>query len=211
MDNRNLAAALEQLNEIHGHMARSQVYRGYRPLPVAFSGALGLLAACVQPHFVSADAPVAFVKYWLIVAGLSALVAASAVLLHFLRQSAQERRKILFVWCQFVPCLAAGGIAGSGIAAAAPQAAPLLPGLWALVFSLGIFSSRPFLPRTTGWVGIYYLVCGAWLLLHPAPLDRAGWMLALVFFVGQCAAALMLYLKVERSTLNVETFEQQES
>lgn len=196
----NLAAALEQINEIHGHMARGQVYRGYRPLPVAISGAGGLLAAWLQPTFVSDGDPRHFVTYWLTVAGLSALVAASAVGMHFLRQTTYERRQTLFVWGQFLPCVIAGGVVGAGVAGAVPAAVGLLPGLWAVIFSLGIFSSRPFLPRAAGWVALYYLVGGAWLLLHPVNPAQPAWPLALLFFIGQCAGALILYLKLERNT-----------
>lgn len=199
MPDANLAAALEQINEIHGHMARGQVYRGYRPLPVVVSGAVGLLAAWLQPAFVPTGDPRQFVYYWLGVAGLSALIAASAVAVHFLRQGSYERRQTLFVWGQFVPCVAAGGMIGAGVATALPAAVGLLPGLWAIIFSLGIFSSRPFLPRATGWVALYYLAGGAWLLLHPLNTAEPAWPLALLFFIGQCAGALILYLKLERT------------
>lgn len=195
----DLAAALEQLNEIHSHMARTQVYRGYRPLPVAVSGAVGLAAAGLQPHVIPLGNARAFIYYWLGAAGISAIVAASAVLVHFLRQSRQQRRQILYVWGQFIPCLAAGGIAGAGVAGAWPSAAPLLPGIWSIIFGLGIFSSRPFLPRISGWVALYYLAAGGWLLLHPADLTQPAWPLAMVFFFGQCLGALILYLKLERS------------
>lgn len=82
MSHNNLAAALDQINEIHSHMARSQVYRGYRPVPVAVSGAAGLVGAWLQPYAVKAGDPVGFVYYWLAVAGICALVAASAVFVH---------------------------------------------------------------------------------------------------------------------------------
>lgn len=194
----NLSAALEQIHEIHSQMSRGQLYRGYRPVPVAVSAAGGLLAAWAQPHFVAVDDPRGFAYYWLIVAGLCALGAASAVLVHFLRQDWFERRHTLYAWGQFVPCLAAGGLVGAGVAGALPQAVGLLPGLWTVIFSLGIFASRPFLPRATGWVALYYLTAGAWLLLSPADPAEPAWALAWVFMIGQCAGALILYLKLER-------------
>ncbi len=198
MTDANLSAALEQINEIHSHMSRGQLYRGYRPVPVALSGAGGLLAAWAQPAFVAANDLRAFAYYWLIVAGLCALAAASAVLVHFLKQDWFERRQTLYVWGQFVPCLAAGGLVGAGIAGALPNAVGLLPGLWTVIFSLGIFASRPFLPRVTGWVALYYLTAGSWLLLNPTNPAEPAWELAWVFMIGQCAGALILYLKLER-------------
>ncbi len=199
MTDTNLSTALEQINEIHSHMARGHVYRGYRPLPVAISGMGGLLAAWLQPQVIPAADARAFVFYWLAVAGLCALAAMSAVLIHFLRLDWFERRQTLYVWGQFAPCIAAGGLVAAGVVAAVPEAVSLLPGLWAIIFSLGIFSSRPFLPRATGWVALYYLAAGAWLLMNPGTITQSAWALAWVFFIGQCAGALILYLKLERN------------
>lgn len=201
MSDLKLSEALEQIDQIHGHMARTEIYLGYRPLPVALSGTLGLLAAALQMHFIDPGQARAFVYYWLAVAGISALVAASAVAVHFLRQSRYERRQTLYVWGQFMPCLLVGALVGAGVAGSAPAAAGILPGLWSLIFSLGIFSSRPFLPRATGWVALFYLSCGGWMLLHPASLNEPPWTLACTFLVGQCAGAIILYLNLERKNL----------
>ena len=198
MPDLKLSDALEQIHEIHGHMARGEIYLGYRPLPVAISGAFGLLAAALQGRFVPADNPAAFVYYWLASAALCAILAGSAVGVHFFRQNWFERRQTLHVWGQFVPCLAAGGLVGAGVLHSAPQAVGLLPGLYAILFSLGIFSSRPFLPRATGWISLFYLFAGAWLLMHPTGPERSAWPMAWVFFIGQCGGALILYLKLER-------------
>lgn len=207
MGNLDISAALDQLNEIHGQMARDKLYRGYRPLPVAVSGAAGLLGAWLQPLFVTGGDPVDFVRYWLTVAGACAIVAGSAVALHFMRQTPRERRQTLYVWGQFVPCLAAGGLAGSAVGMAMPEAIPLLPGLWAIIFALGIFASRPFLPRAAGWVALYYILAGSWLLRYPASPALPAWGLALVFCMGQFAGALILYLKLERSPLHGEEYD----
>lgn len=201
MNELKLSEALDQIEQIHGHMARTEIYLGYRPLPVALSGALGLLAAALQSHFVQAGQSRAFVFYWLGVAGISALVAASAVALHFFRQSPFERRQTLYVWGQFMPCIMVGALVGGGVAASFPSAVGILPGLWSLVFSLGIFSSRPFLPRATGWVGLFYLIAGGWMLMNPSSPAEPAWPLAWSFFIGQCAGAIILYMNLERKNM----------
>ena len=43
-----LDEALSQIAEIRHQMARTEVFRGYRALPVAFSGVLAISAAVVQ-------------------------------------------------------------------------------------------------------------------------------------------------------------------
>lgn len=200
MNDSNLMEALERINEIHGHMAKGEIYRGFRPLPVAISGSGGLLAAYLQPHFVNAQDPRSFVIYWLASAILCAAMAGPFLPLQILRQSVYERRRTLHVWGQFLPCLVAGAMVALGISYAQPQAIDLLPGLWAVLFSLGVFSCRPFLPRCTGWVALFYMVAGAWMLQHPNPVHQPAWPLALTFCVGQLGGAIMLYCNRERTT-----------
>ena len=43
-----LRQALTQITEIRLQMARTEVFRGYRAVPAAFSGALALAAATIQ-------------------------------------------------------------------------------------------------------------------------------------------------------------------
>jgi hypothetical protein len=84
------------------------------------------------------------------------------------------------------------GKAGGGLIA-------FLPGVWTALFSLGIFAARPYLPRTIGWVGLYYLIAGAGLLaLAPSDFARAGWTIGFVFAAGQLATAAVLRRNRER-------------
>ncbi len=43
-----LRDALTQITEIRLQLARTEVFRGYRAMPVAFSGGVALLAAVIQ-------------------------------------------------------------------------------------------------------------------------------------------------------------------
>ena len=47
--NVDVTRALDQIAEIHQQIAKGEVYRGYRSLPVALSGLIGLIAAWLQP------------------------------------------------------------------------------------------------------------------------------------------------------------------
>ena len=40
--------ALSQISEIHEHLTKGEVFRDYRSLPTALSGALALFAAALQ-------------------------------------------------------------------------------------------------------------------------------------------------------------------
>ena len=71
----DVTRALEQIAEIHQQIAKGEVYRGYRPLPVALSGLIGIVAAALQPSRLGTTDPLGFVTFWSIVATCAALAA----------------------------------------------------------------------------------------------------------------------------------------
>ena len=76
---------------------------------------------------------------------------------------------------------------------------PLLPGLWALLFGLGIFASRPYLVRASGWVALYFYAAGAALLWFArGPETINAWAVGGTFGVGQLLTACVLYWNLER-------------
>ena len=201
--NRNhieISQALERIGLIHEHMAKGEMFRGYRSLPMALSGLGGIAAALLQPRFVAsvADAQ-GFVRYW-VVAGIACmLIAASEILWNYaVRADARTRRCTRLVTGLMVPCL----LAGTGVTIALSRdlfTVALLPGLWAVLFSLGVFSTRPYQPRATGWVGLWYMCAGIFLLAdYAAPSALSGWRVGGVFGVGQLASALVLFWNLER-------------
>jgi hypothetical protein len=71
--------------------------------------------------------------------------------------------------------------------------------LWALLLGLGIFASRPYLARATGWVALFFLLAGSALLAFPTPdLARLGALNGTVFGAGLLAAAVVLHLDLPR-------------
>jgi hypothetical protein len=192
--------ALDQISEIHQHLAKGEIYRGYHPLPVALTGLCGLAGILLQPHVLSADDALGFVAFWITLAVVSCVLCGGAIVRNYVvRDDAFARRKTRQVVGQLLPCLVAGAAVTAGLVWVDPKQIAFLPGLWAVVFSLGIFASRPYLPRSIGWVGLFYLGAGAALLL----LARDNWSLepwgvGLTFGLGQLAAALVLYTNKER-------------
>src|SRR5262249_19004449 len=150
--------ALDQISEIHEHMAKGEVYGGFRSLPVALSGVCGLMAAAVQPLVVAPGDPSGGVAFWAMAGGVAGVVGGSELLFNYLfRDDPFAKRRTRRVVGQFVPCLAAGVAVTVGLTRAAGEALiGLLPGLWAILFGLGIFSARPYLPRALGWVALSY-------------------------------------------------------
>ena len=195
------ARALDQIAEIHRQIAKGEVYRGYRSLPVAMSGAIGVLAAWLQPAALGATDPTAFVLYWTAVAGASSLVGASEILYNYaVREDAIARRQTRRVVGQFLPSLAGGAAISACLAHLDPALVRLLPGVWALCFGVGIFASRPYLPRASGWIALLYFSAGIALLWNASsPAALNGWSVGGTFGAGQLLAAAVLWWNLERS------------
>jgi hypothetical protein len=197
----DVTRALDQINEIHAQIAKGEVYRGYRSLPIAASGAIGVAAAGMQPAEVAHD-PIAFAGYWMIVAVAAMFVGSSEILYNYLvHDSAAGRRHTRKVVGQFLPSVLAGGAIAVCFCWLDPALVRLLPGLWAICFGLGAFASRPYLPRASGWVALLYYAAGFALLVaargNAAPLN--GWWIGITFGTGQLLAALVLWWNLERT------------
>ena len=78
----------------------------------------------------------------------------------------------------------------------------MLPGLWQIMYALGIFASCRLLPRPTFWVAVFYLATGlAVLALANGESALSPWSMGLPFGVGQVLAALVLYCTLERENV----------
>lgn len=193
--------ALSQISEIHEHLAKGEVYRGFRSWPVALSGLCGLAAAALQDRLLPADEPVVILVYWLAVAAIGAVVGGCETAYNYLfRDDAFARRRTRKVVGQFVPCLAAGAAITYGLVRAEEALIPLLPGLWSILFGMGVFAARPYLPRAIGWVALFYLLAGFRMLIVAGDATAlSGWSIGGTFATGQVAAALVLYWNLERN------------
>ncbi len=198
-----LRDALGQISEIRAQMVRTSVFRGYRSLPVATTGLLAVGGAIAQSLLLTDPAgdTRAYLKLWIGVAVLSAIVAGSEMLIRYLRASSPlARARTRIALGQFAPCLLAGIGVTYALSRSAPEHLWILPGLWPIIFSLGIFASRPVLPRPMVFVAGLYLVAGiANLFLAHGAHAFSPLAMALPFGVGQTLAAIILYWTLERS------------
>jgi len=196
----DVSRALEQIEAIHEQLAKGEVYRGWRSAPVAVSGLVGLIAAAFESGSDRPIDPWAFAGYWVVV-GIVALVAGCAeIAWHYVaRASETDRRRSRQVIGQFMPALAAGAIVTGALMRFNPALATLLPGLWALLFGVGIFAARPYVPRASGWVGLYYWTAGLLLLWLSHRIDTLSpWTVGGTFGLGQLLGAVVLYWNLER-------------
>lgn len=194
--------ALAQIESIHERVAAVQTFRGYRASTVAASGLLAFVAAATQPVWLTAHhvEPTAYVQYWVLIAAISATcIVAELILRTYAEPSRLQRDKVWHAAQQFLPCVVAGGLLTWSLVQASSPSLPLLPGLWSIVFSLGVFASLPQLPRPMVLVGMHYLGAGVICLLWGQHEQAfAPWTMTLSFGGGQLLTAFLLYWTQER-------------
>ena len=207
-----LREALMQISEIRSQMARTEVFRGYRALPVAFSGLVALVTAACQ-HVWLPDPTHNIYPYlalWLGAAAISAVATGTEMVLRDRRGQSALRREVTWLAVeQFLPCIGAGGLLMIVLLFCAHDnnhdSMWMLPGLWQILFSLGIFASYRLLPKATYWVAMFYLAAGiATLALARGGAALSPWAMGLPFGVGQFLGAAVLYWTLERNDVEAK-------
>ncbi len=201
--------ALRQISDIRRQMVQSEVFRGYRSITVGFSGVAGLSAAAIQPQWV-ASPEIELGRYlglWVGVAAVSLAVAGTEVYWRARRAvtggAGLVRQHTLLAVEQFLPCVVVGTLLTLCIYRSAPHVAWMLPGLWSLIFGLGIFASYRLLPRQVFWVGSYYVLCGCGCLMWGRGESvLSPWQMGISFGGGQLLGAAILYWTLERTDVS---------
>ena len=198
-----LREALSHIAEIRARVAVMERFRGYRAVPVGVSGVLAVVVALAQPFLVPdpGNHLPGYLALWLSTAVAGVAAAGSGIWWRW-RQVDQPLSQQLtrLAVAQFMPCLAAGGLVTLVVARHAPEVGWMLPGLWQVLFSLGIFASCRLLPKPIGGVAIFYLLCGTLnLTVHSTHSGYSPWGMAVPFGLGQLATAGILYWHLERA------------
>ena len=196
----DLHDALSQISEIRHQMARTEVFRGYRAAPVAVSGGLAVLAAVAQQLWLADPSRdrASYVTLWVGAALLSTIISGVAIAARRRADGSSISREVTRLALeQFAPCLLAGGLLTVVIARSRPEYLEMLPGLWQILFSLGVFASCRLLPRATWAVAAFYLGTGL-ICLSLGASALSPWAMGLPFGLGQGLAAAVLYWNLER-------------
>ena len=198
----DLQEALSQISEIRQQVARSETFRGYRAAPVAFSGLLACLAAALQDALVPnpTGQMAGYLSLWVGAALVSMFVTGVAMLFYCKKSmSSLSRANVKLAVGQFLPSVVAGGLVTVALYHQAPDKLPMLPGLWSIFFSLGIFASYRLLPKATFWVGVFYMIAGVLCLVWAKDdLAFSPWAMGVPFGLGQFLSAAILYWTLER-------------
>jgi hypothetical protein len=192
----DLYKALAEIDLIRGQMARAVEFRGYGPATIGATGILALLAAATQSYWLKSPGRdvTAYLAIWVATATLSVIIIGIETITRTRRvHSGLAREMIHSALGQFLPAIVAGLLLTVVVASYAPQSLWMLPGLWQIIFSLGVFSSCQFLPQSMFAVGVWYLVAGlTCLALGRGELAFSPWEMGVGFGVGQLLVAAVL-------------------
>ena len=193
---RDLDRALTDISVIREQLAQSTEFQGYAPATLAATGLFAFLVAAAQGLWLPESVTNMrwFIPVWAATAAVCVLVTALETISRSRRhhggfavamlQSALE---------QFLPAIVAGGLLTVALLEVAPEDLWMIPGLWHIVFSLGVFASRRFLPRAIFWVGVWYLGCGLACLALAAPTHgNSPWSMGIPYGIGHLLVAGIL-------------------
>jgi len=194
---RDLDKALADILAIRSQLAAGTAFRGYGPATIAGTGGIALLTAVLQSLWLPDPTaqPLTFLASWAIAAALSAILIWTEMRARSHRHHSGLADAMIYQAVeQFLPAGAAGVLLAFMLWKFAPDTLWMLPGLWQILVSLGIFASVRSLPRTVAFAGAWYFVAGfVVLLLASQSHALSPWTMGLPFATGQLLLAALLH------------------
>ena len=194
---RDLDKALADILAIRSQIAAGTAFRGYGPATVAATGGVALLTAILQFLWLDGptDRPIAFFAGW----AAAALLSAALIWIEMQARSRRHHSGLADAMIrqaveQFLPAGVAGVLLAILLWKFAPETLWMLPGLWQVLISLGVFASVHSLPRTIALAGAWYFLSGFTVVVIASQSHTLSpWTMGLPFAVGQLLMAALLY------------------
>jgi hypothetical protein len=198
----DLHKAIGDISSIRRQMARSTEFRGYGPATLAGTAAFAVIAAGVQSFLVSdpTNRIGAYLTIWIWTALLSAALIGAQMHTRTRRiHSGLADEMIRMAVEQFLPSAVAGFFVTIVLVRFVSSAQWMLPGLWQIIFSLGVFSSCRFLPRPILAAGAWYLFTGLMCIALGGTRALSPWAMGVPFGAGQLLVAGILLFTAEEA------------
>lgn len=196
----DLHKALGDISSIRKQLANTTEFRGYGPATLAATGGFAVLAAVAQAYWVP-DAMhhlPAYLAVWVVTAIVCATLTGVQMYTRTRRMhSGLSDEMLRMAVVQFLPSAGAGLLLTGVLVYFVPAVTWMLPGLWQVIFSIGIFSSCRFLPRAMSAAGAWYLATGLGCLSLAGSRALSPWTMGVAYGVGQLLVAGVLFLNAE--------------
>jgi hypothetical protein len=192
----DLNKALGEISSIRLQMARSTEFRGYGPATLAATGVFAMAGAAAQALWLPdpANHIASYLGIWILTATISAcLIGVQTVTRTQRMHSGMADEMIHMAVEQFLPSAGAGVLLTIVLVRYAPSALWMLPGLWQVLFSLGVFASCRFLPRLMAAAGAWYLLTGLASIMLADSRALSPWTMGISYGAGQWLVAGILF------------------
>lgn len=201
---KDLDKALGDISSIRRLVAQSTEFRGYGPTTLAVTGLIAGAAAVGQSIWL--PQPVEdiyeYLAIWISTAGVSGALIATQMWTRSRRMHSDLAADMIRMAVeQFLPSVFAGAALTVVLALLRPDALWLMPGLWQIIFALGVFSSCRFLPRPMLSAGAWYLLTGLGCVALGDARAFSPWAMGIPFGIGQLLVAAVLYFRAPEAEL----------
>jgi hypothetical protein len=199
----DLDRALADILAIRSQIAAGTAFQGYGPTAVAATSGVALITALLQLLLLDDPTghPLIFFLSWT----TAAIIAAAMIGIEMGARSRRHHSGLADAMVQqaveqFLPAGIAGVLLAVMLWKFAPETLWLLPGLWQVLMSLGLFASVRSLPRSIALVGAWYFMAGfTVLLLGSSSHALSPWTMGLPFVIGQLLMAALLHIASEET------------
>jgi hypothetical protein len=199
----DLDRALADILAIRSQIAAGTAFQGYGPTAVAATSGVALITALLQLLLLDDPTghPLIFFLSWT----MAAIIAAAMIGIEMQARSRRHHSGLADAMVQqaveqFLPAGIAGVLLAVMLWKFAPETLWLLPGLWQVLMSLGLFASVRSLPRSIALVGAWYFMAGfTVLLLGSSSHALSPWTMGLPFVIGQLLMAALLHIASEET------------
>ena len=197
----DLNKAIGDISSIRMQVARSTEFRGYGPATLAATGLFAATAGAAQALWLPDPAGhvLEYLGLWISTAIVSAALIGTQMRARTHRvHSGLANEMILMAVEQFLPSVAAGALLTFVLARYVSGAVWMLPGLWQIIFSLGVFSSCRFLPSPMNAAGAWYLLSGLTCIALGGNRALSPFTMGVAFGGGQLLVAAILFFAAKR-------------
>jgi hypothetical protein len=195
--------ALTEISALRLEMARNTEFHGFGPATLAATGLIAVLAAFVQAYWLSD--PTASIRSYLLLWSGAAVISAALIGAEAVRRSRMAHEgladdMLVAAAEQFLPAAFAGVLVTLTLLTYVPESLWMLPGLWQVILSLGVFAARRNLPKLMVLVPVWYLAAGlACLAFAQSGHALSPWAMGAPFAIGQSLAAALLWISYRRA------------
>jgi hypothetical protein len=201
----DLNQALIDIRSIRRQVANVTEFRGYGPLTLTATGVLAMLGGVAQHLLLPEPAshPVQYVSIWLTTGILSAALIVTQMFTRADRlHSGMADEMIRIAVAQFLPAGIAGVMLPLVLLHVTRDVFWMLPGLWQIIFSLGVFASCRCLPRPMLLAGVWFLLTGLSCVFLGDARALAPIMMSAPYAVGMGYVAVVHYLSAKEGSLD---------